>query len=190
MHMGVSTQIGQMNTGSFHLVELTNGNFVFQWDQVDGGGWAFRHRVYSEWMQYLACERDSADVPPMRIITPEFRELYTHGDEILREHTTEITINDFIAVNGERVVVGGQCQTAFSVGIAVFSRTRNPLTPDDYTGYNVQGEYVTGTSAGQGMINNGSFLHSDMISLNAAMKGNKAEENKVRFFNGVSPKIP
>ena len=177
-HIALSSLQGQMAASGF-LEEQVSGDFLWTSDDGDGN---YTHRPFSEWMQYLACDIPKEDVSPMWIINPDFEDLYSFFDTIPRAHMTEVTIADFIAANGERSVIGDQCQTVFTVGFVVVNRARNPLTPDDFTGYTEQHSYLLGNSPGLGeILGGGVFDRPDMISLNATMSA-----GKITFTNGLA----
>ena len=176
-HIALSNLQGQMAAAGF-LDRQPNDEWLYTDDDGEG---SFIHRVFSEWMQYLACDIPKEDVTSMWIINPDFEHLYSFGDLIPMAHMTEITIDDFTAIYGERSKVGDECQTVLSVVFVVVNRTRNPLTPDDFTGYNEQSKYLLGNSPGQGEVPGGLFSRSDMISLNAAMGA-----GRISFVNGLT----
>jgi len=175
-HIALSSLQGQMAASGF-LEEQPSGDFL--WTSDDGNG-NFMHRTFSPWMQYLACDKPKSEITSMWIINPDFEDLYSFGDIVPRAHMSEVAIDDFTLANGERSVSGAQCQTAFSVGFVVVNSTGNPLTADDFTGYNEQHKYLLGNSPGLGYIDAGLANLSDMISLNATMS-----DGNISFTNGL-----
>ena len=175
-HIARSSLQGQMAASGF-MEEQPSGDFLWTSDDGEGG---YRHRTFSDWMQYLACDIPVDEVEPMWIINPDFEDLYSFLDTVPRAHMLEIQVEDLFPFQGERSPNGAACKTNFSVGFVVVNDTNNPLTPDDFTGYTVQHEYLLGNSPGLGEIPAGLFDRSDMISLNATMSA-----GRISFTNGL-----
>ncbi len=130
-HWGFSSAGGQMGGWSpGTLVDLGAGRFELSSGEVASGGRSFNSVPYSPIELYLMGLAEAREVEPIQVaINPTPQSLFQFtADEIV-----ELTIDDIIAANGERVPSAADSQTHFKLALIVL--TDHELTDAEWKFY-------------------------------------------------------